>query len=198
VKRHAPAAGRNREPIAAVLTEELPAAGLVLEVASGTGEHSVHFARTFPDLAWQPSDPDPDACQSIAAWRAEAGLANLLAPIELDVCSPDWSIERADAVLCINMVHISPVAATEGLLAGAAKLLAPSAPLILYGPYLEAKVPTAPSNAEFDASLKARNPQWGLRSAEWLDELAAKEGFRRTRRVAMPANNLTLVYRRPQ
>lgn len=197
MKRHAPAAGRNREPIAAVLTEELPQAGLVLEVASGTGEHAVHFARTFPNLAWQPSDPDPDACQSIAAWRSEEGLANLLAPVALDACSPDWPIEQADAVLCINMVHISPVAATEGLVAGAARLLAPGAPLILYGPYLEAGVPTAPSNIEFDASLKARNPQWGLRSAEWLDELAAKEGFRRTRRVAMPANNLTLVYRRP-
>ena len=196
MKRHAPAAGRNREPIAAVLTEELPAAGLVLEVASGTGEHAVHFARTFPDLEWQPSDPEPDARESIAAWREEVGLANLLAPLELDAASPQWPISRADAVLCINMVHISPVAATKGLVAGAARLLAPGAPLILYGPYFDAEVETAPSNLAFDLDLQTRNPEWGLRSVEWLDSLAEKAGFRRTRRVAMPANNLTLVYRR--
>jgi hypothetical protein len=196
MKRHAPAAGRNREPIAAVLTEELPAAGLVLEVASGTGEHAVHFARTFPALDWQPSDPDADARTSIAAWRAEAGLPNLLTPLALDAAAPPWPVERADAVLCINMVHISPVAATEGLLAGAAGLLASGAPLVLYGPYLEATIETAPSNLAFDADLRARNPEWGLRSVDWLDRLAARYGFARTRRVAMPANNLVLVYRR--
>ena len=197
MKRHAPAAARNREPIAAVLAEELPQTGLALEVASGSGEHAVHFARTFPGLQWQPSDPDPAAGESIAAWREEAGPANLLPPLALDAASPDWPIARADAVLCINMIHISPVAATEGLLAGAARVLAPGAPLILYGPYLEAEVETAPSNLEFDAGLRARNPQWGLRSAEWLDALAGEVGFRRTRRVAMPANNLMLVYRGP-
>jgi hypothetical protein len=125
MKRHAPATARNREPIAAVLAEELPEAGLALEVASGTGEHAVHFARTFPGLQWQPSDPDPAARESIAAWREEAGPANLLPPLALDAASPDWPIARADAVLCINMIHISPVAATEGLVAGAARLLAP-------------------------------------------------------------------------
>jgi hypothetical protein len=197
VKRVAPAAGRNREPIAAVLTEELPATGLVLEVASGTGEHAVHFARTFPALEWQPSDPDADARASIAAWRDEEGLANLRLPIELDAGAPRWPIARADAVLCINMVHISPVEATEGLVAGAGRVLGPEAPLILYGPYLEAGVETAASNLEFDASLRRRNPAWGLRSVEWLDGLAARHGFVRTRRVAMPANNLTLVYRQP-
>ena len=196
MKRHAPAAERNREPIAAVLTEELPAEGLVLEVASGTGEHAAHFARTYPHLAWQPSDPDADSRASIAAWREDAALANLLAPIALDASAPPWPIARADAILCINMVHISPVAATEGLLAGASGLLAPGAPLILYGPYFEAATETAPSNQAFDASLKARNPEWGLRHVEWLDERAAAHGFVRTRRVAMPANNLTLVYRR--
>jgi len=196
VKRHAPAAGRNREPISAVLTEELPAAGTVLEVASGTGEHAVHFARTFPGLEWQPSDPDPAARDSIAAWRGESRLPNLLPPVELDAAAPVWPPVRADAVLCINMVHISPAACAEGLLAGAARLLCPGAPLILYGPYLETGTVTAPSNLEFDASLRARNPEWGLRSAEWLDELAGRAGFRRTRREAMPANNLTLVYRR--
>ena len=196
MKRHAPAAERNREPIAAVLTEELPAAGLVLEVASGTGEHAVHFARTYPNLAWQPSDPEEESLTSIAAWREEVGLANLRAPIALDASAPPWAIAHADAVLCINMVHISPVAATEGLLAGAAALLADGAPLILYGPYLEAAVETAPSNLEFDAWLKRRDSGFGLRSIEWLDQLAASHGFQRTRRVAMPANNLTLVYRK--
>ena len=198
MKRHAPAAGRNREPIAAVLTEELPQAGLVLEVASGTGEHAVHFARTFPDLAWQPSDPDPEARASIAAWREEAALPNLLPPLALDAAAPDWPIAGADAVVCINMVHISPPRATEGLVTGAARLLTAGAPLILYGPYREADGETAPSNLAFDRDLKARNPEWGLRTVEWLDDLAARSGFRRTRRVAMPANNLTLVYRRAQ
>jgi hypothetical protein len=196
VKRIAPAAGRNREPIAAVLTEELPAAGLVLEVASGTGEHAVHFARTFPALDWQPSDPDAEARASIAAWRQDEGLANLLEPIALDAAGPSWPVSRADVVLCINMVHISPVEATEGLVAGAARLLGAGAPLILYGPYIEAAVETAASNLEFDASLRSRNPEWGLRTVEWLDVLAAGHGLARTRRVAMPANNLTLVYRK--
>jgi len=196
VKRHAPAAGRNREPIAAVLTEELPPSGVMLEIASGTGEHAVHFARTFPHLDWQPSDPDPDARESIATWREEAGLPNLLPPLELDAADADWPLANADAVLCINMVHISPVAATEGLVAGAARLLAPGAPLILYGPYFDAEVETAPSNLAFDRDLRSRNPEWGLRPVEWLDGLAQNAGFRRTRRVAMPANNLTLVYRR--
>ena len=198
MKRHAPATGRNREPIAAVLTEELPQTGLVLEVASGSGEHAVHFARTFPDLAWQPSDPDPDALASIAAWREEAGLPNLLPPLALDAAAHDWPIAKADAVVCINMVHISPPSATEGLVAGAARLLDADAPLIFYGPYFEAEAKTAPSNLAFDSDLRVRNPEWGLRSVEWLDDLAAKSGFRRTRRVEMPANNLTLVYRRAQ
>ena len=196
MKRFAPAVERNREPIAAVLTEELPTEGLVLEVASGSGEHAVHFARTYPRLAWQPSDPDPDAIASIAAWRAEEGLANLRAPVLLDAAAGEWPVAAADAVLCINMIHISPLAATEGLLAGAAALLAVGAPLIVYGPYLEADVETAPSTVDFDAGLKRRDPGFGLRSAEWLDERAAAHGFARTRRVAMPANNLTLVYRR--
>jgi SAM-dependent methyltransferase len=196
VKRHAPAAERNREPIAAVLTEELPAAGLVLEVASGTGEHAAHFARTFAALSWQPSDADADSRASIEAWREEEPLANLLPPIDLDASSRPWAVTQADAVLCINMVHISPLAATEGLVAGAAQVLPPGGPLILYGPYLEAGVDTAPSNLAFDASLRSRNPAWGLRSVDWLDDLAADLGFQRTRRVAMPANNLMLVYRK--
>ncbi len=196
MKRHAPATARNREPIAAVLTEELPRSGLVLEIASGSGEHAVHFARAFPALTWQPSDPDGAARASIEAWRAEEKLTNLLPALAIDVASPDWPIERADAMLCINMVHISPIEASEGLLTGAARLLPRGAPLILYGPYLEDGVETAPSNLEFDASLKARNPEWGLRSVGWLDGVAAAQGFVRTRRRAMPANNLMLIYRR--
>lgn len=196
MKRHAPATGRNREPIAAVLTEELPDAGVVLEIASGTGEHAVHFARTYPHLAWQPSDPDPAARDSILAWRAEAGLPNLLPPIDLDAAAGAWPLSRADAVVCVNMVHISPPAAAEGLVRGAARLLAPGAPLIVYGPYLEDGVETAPSNLAFDADLKARNAEWGLRRVAWLDSRAHAQGLRRTRRVAMPANNLVLVYRR--
>jgi len=196
MKGHAPAAERNREPIAAVLAEELPQSGLVLEMASGTGQHAVHFARAFANLTWQPSDPDPAALASIEAWRAQEGLPNLAAGVELDASADEWPIEQAAAVVCINMVHISPVQATAGLFAGAARALSAGAPLILYGPYLEDGVETAPSNLAFDASLKARNPEWGLRSVSWLDAAAARHGFARTRRVAMPANNLTLVYRR--
>lgn len=196
MKRSAPAAARNREPIAAVLAEELPRTGLVLEIASGTGEHALHFARAFPALQWQPSDPDPQARDSIASWREESGLANLLPPLDLDAARPDWPISRAAAIVCINMVHISPVAATEGLIAGAARLLVPGAPLLLYGPYLEDGLETAPSNVEFDRSLRARNAEWGLREVAWLDDLANGHGMERTRRVRMPANNLILVYRR--
>ncbi len=192
----APAAARNRDPIADVLAEELPASGLVLEIASGTGEHAVHFARRFPALEWQPSDPDGDALLSIAAWREHEGLANVRPPLELDASAGAWPIAQADAIVCINMVHISPVEATLGVLKHAADLLGAGAPLIFYGPYLENDVETAPSNRDFDTSLKTRNPAWGLRRLDWLDHEAAKRGFERTRRVAMPANNLTLVYRK--
>ena len=196
MKRHAPAAARNREPIAAVLTEDLPASGLVLEVASGTGEHAVHFARTFPALAWQPSDPDAEARASIAAWLEEAELPNLRTPLALDAAAPEWPIDRADAVLCINMVHISPIAATEGVVRHAARLLPAGGPLIFYGPYIEDDVETAPSNLAFDAWLEARDPEFGLRSLGWLDRLALGHGLERARRVVMPANNLTLIYRK--
>lgn len=196
MRSKAPAAARNREPIADVLAEELPDSGLVLEVASGTGEHAVHFARRFPRLDWQPSDPDPAALASISAWRRHEGLENLRSPIELDARADRWPLESADAVLCINMIHISPAAAGEGLVRQAARLLGPGAPLIVYGPYIEDDVETAPSNLAFDADLKARNPEWGLKSVAWLDALAWEHGLARTRRVAMPANNLMLVYRR--
>ncbi|WP_340586687.1 DUF938 domain-containing protein [Erythrobacter alti] len=196
MKRYAPATERNRDPIAAVLAEELPDEGIVLEVASGSGEHAVYFARRFPSLRWQPSDPDSEAVASIAAWASEAELANLEPPLRLDASAGRWPVESADALLCVNMIHISPPEASEGLMTGGGHILKDGGPLLLYGPYKEPDVDTAPSNLAFDESLKARDPRWGLRDTEWIDALAAKNGLARTRRVAMPANNIMLVYRR--
>ncbi|WP_255360132.1 DUF938 domain-containing protein [Erythrobacter sp. QSSC1-22B] len=195
VKRHAPATQRNAGPIAEVMARELPATGLVLEVASGTGEHAVFMARRFPDLVWQPSDLEIEALASIDAYAAEAGLANLLPAVVFDAARSDPPIARADGVVCINMVHISPWEASMGLFRAASALLEHGAPLVLYGPYLEDDIETAPSNVEFDRSLKERDPRWGLRNLAAMDRLAAEHGFERTRRVAMPANNLVLVYR---
>lgn len=195
-KRHAPATLRNRDTIAAVLVDWLPASGMVLEIASGSGEHAIHFAAAFPALTWQPSDPDPDALASIAAWSVEATAANILPPLQLDAAAPDWPVARAAAILCINMVHISPWEATLGLFAGAARLLSPGVPLILYGPYVEADVPTAESNRTFDASLRARNPAWGLRDTAAVAAAAEQAGFGLAARRAMPANNLMLLFRR--
>ena len=195
-KRHAPATQRNRDAIAEVLRRELPEDGLVLEIASGSGEHAIYFAEQFPRHIWQPSDPDPVALASISAWIAEAALPNVLPPIELDASFPHWPVEQAEAILCINMIHISPWQSAEGPFAGASRLLPADAPLVLYGPYFEADVKTAPSNLAFDASLRARNPAWGIRDLAAVDRLAQRHGFVRARRVAMPANNLTLVYRR--
>lgn len=196
-KQHAPATLRNRDAILGVLRAELPERGLVLEVASGSGEHALYFAAALPALAWQPSDPSPEALASIRAYASDYPGDNLLAPVMLDASAPgSWSIDQADAIVCINMVHISPWAATEGLFAGAARLLGEGGgPLILYGPYLEHGVETAASNLAFDQSLKARNPAWGLREVAAMDALAARHGFTRTARHDMPANNLTLVYR---
>lgn len=168
----------------------------MLEIASGSGEHAVYFAGLFPTLDWQPSDPDPEAVASITAWRDEAALANLREPIMLDVAAANWQVSGADAMLCVNMVHISPIDASEGLFAGAGRILPAGAPLLLYGPYLEEGVDTAASNLSFDASLKARDPRWGLRDTGWIDGLAAAASFARMRRVAMPANNIMLIYRR--
>ena len=195
MKRHAPATARNSLPIAEVLERELPESGLVLELASGTGEHAVYMSQRFPRLRWQPSDADAGALASVDAYAAEAGLENLLPTLAIDAASADWPIDRADALVCINMVHISPWEASEGLFAGAARLLGSGAPLVLYGPFLEPDVETAASNMDFDASLKARDPRWGLRSTEAMDSLAAAHGLTRTARSAMPANNLILVYR---
>ena len=195
-KRHAPATLRNRDAIAAVLADWLPPAGSVLEVASGSGEHVIHFAAAFPHLDWQPSDPDPAGLASIAAWRAEAGLVNVAPPVALDASASGWPLDRADAILCINMVHISPWETTLGLFAGAARLLAPGAPLILYGPYIEADVPTAASNLDFDANLRTRDPAWGLRDTDMVKSAARDAGLAFAERRAMPANNLMLLFRR--
>jgi hypothetical protein len=196
-KRFAPATERNREAIVAVLRDVLPASGIVLEIASGTGEHIVHFASAFPLLSWQPSDYDAAGLASIAAWSAESGLSNILPPVQIDASAPDWSVTNADAILCINMIHIAPWEAAQGLFAAARRLLCAAAPLYLYGPYREAAVPTAESNEAFDASLKSRNPAWGLRRVEDVAALAADHGFALDRRIAMPANNLSLVFRKP-
>lgn len=195
-RRSAPHVARNAGPIAEVLREVLPPRGLVLEVASGTGEHILHFAREFPKLLWQPTDPEPTALRSIEAWRAESGLFNLLPAASLDARAADWPVPEADALLCINMVHISPWSATAGLLRGAGRLLTEGAPLCLYGPYRRAGVETAQGNEAFDESLKARDPEWGLRALEDVAALAETHGLRLERVVEMPANNISAVFRK--
>ena len=194
-RKISPAALRNRDPILTILRKLLPESGLVLEIASGSGEHIVHFAGALPALSWQPSDPDPQALASVAAWAEAARLPNMLPPIAIDAAARGWPLERADAILCINMVHISPWAATLGLLQEAGRLLPSGAPLILYGPYERAGVETAASNRAFDADLKARNPQWGLRSVEAVAREAAARSLRLALVETMPANNLMLVFR---
>jgi Protein of unknown function (DUF938) len=190
------AASRNREPILDVLRRILPKQGLVLEIASGSGEHVVHFAAALPELTFAPSDPSSKARESIAAWTASAGLGNIHAPLALDATSSAWPVEQADAIICINMVHISPWIATEGLFAIASKILSAGAPLYLYGPYKRAGAHTAPSNVDFDASLRAQNPSWGVRDLETVAELAQNAGFIGPEIIEMPANNLSLIFRR--
>jgi SAM-dependent methyltransferase len=191
-----PAALRNRGPILERLRALLPPRGLVLEIASGTGEHAVHFASALPGLEWQPSDPSAEARASIAAHAAEARLPNLRPPLALDAQAWPWPVAHADAVLAVNLVHISPWEATLGLLDGAARVLPEGGVLLLYGPYLEEGVPTAPSNLAFDADLKARDPRWGLRRREAVEEAALGHGLAPAGRFEMPANNLLLGFRR--
>jgi len=194
MKRHAPATERNREPIREVLARVLPRTGTVLEIAAGSGEHAVYFARAFPHLTWQPTDADPAALESIAAWRDEVALPNLAAPLALDVTQP-WPVDHADAIVCINMVHIAPWEAALALFANAGRVLAPDALLYLYGPYRFGGA-TAPSNEAFDQSLRARDPRWGVRDVDDLTAAAAGHGLRLVDTVAMPANNHSLVFRR--
>ena len=202
-KRHAPATLRNREAIARVLSAELPKKGTVLEIASGSGEHALYFAAQFPDLDWQPSDPDPDARNSIRAYTQEYKGTNLRDVLEVDASLPKaWAIPPdIAAALCINMIHISAYASCTGLFEGSARAAAQGEgatdfPVILYGPFFEQGVEPAPSNLAFDVSLKARNPEWGIRDAEKVDSTARAHGFERAARYEMPANNLMLVYRK--
>lgn len=193
MRRQAPAAARNRQPILDVLQPYLPARGLVLEVASGSGEHTAHFAQALPDLAFQPSDPDAVARASIDDWCEE--LTNVRPALALDAAADAWPIAQADALVCINMIHISPWASTVGLVLGAARLLPPDGTLFLYGPYFRAGVATAPGNAAFDRDLRARNPAWGIRALEDVSALAREHGFAAPTIVEMPANNLSVVFR---
>lgn len=193
MREHSPAAERNREPILAVLRPALPASGLVLEVASGTGQHVAHLAAALPDLAFQPSDPNPGLHASIRAWTE--GLANVRPPLAIDVTARDWGVDRADAILAVNLIHIAPWEATLGLLDGAARLLPPGGLLYLYGPYALDGAHTAPSNAAFDASLKARDPRWGVRDLEEVVAQAQARGLAHASTVPMPANNLSLLFR---
>ncbi|WP_417591666.1 DUF938 domain-containing protein [Parasphingorhabdus sp.] len=195
-ERHAPATMRNRDAIVAVLRGILPEQGTILEIASGTGEHAVYFGKAFPDLTFQPSDPDPECCQSIAAWTKREAVPNILPPKQLDAQAAQWDVENVVAILCINMVHISPWESSIGLFEKAGKLLAPGAPFYLYGPYLRADVETAPGNLAFERSLKSRNLRWGLRDVADMDALAARNGFVRESLIEMPANNISLVYRK--
>jgi len=198
---YAAATQRNREPIVEVLRRVLPPAGTVLEIASGTGEHAVWFAAQLPGLEFRPSDPDPDNRASIAAWTAFTGVATVRAPLAIDVAAPRWETgpgvpQDLAAILCINMIHISPWTATLGLVRGAASLLSPGGVLYLYGAYKRGGSHTAPSNAAFDASLRARDPAWGVRDLEAVAAAAGDAGFAPESVIEMPANNLSVIFRR--
>ncbi len=195
MKRFSPASERNKDPILQVLRSVVPAQGRVLELSAGSGQHTVHFAAAFPGVSWQPTDVDPTALSSVAAHRDEAGLPNIAAPRHLDVTEHDWGIDPVDVVLSINMIHITPWACTQGLFAGAARLLTPGGALVTYGPYNVDGAPTSPGNAQFDASLRSRDPSWGIRDLADLLALAEAHGFVREQVVPMPANNMTVVYR---
>jgi hypothetical protein len=194
VKLHAPATARNGEPILAVLARTLPKRGLVLEISSGTGEHAVLFAARLPDLDWQPTDLDARSLASIVAYRDESGLPNLRPPLALDAASAHWPVTGADAIVCINMIHIAPWAACLGLMAGATRTLRAGGMLYLYGPFREKGVHTADSNHRFDLDLRMRNPDWGVRNLDDVISLAADHGLRHVETAVMPANNRSVVF----
>lgn len=196
VKRFAPAAERNRDAIAAVLGQVLPARGRVLEVASGSGQHARYFGSLFPHLEWQPSDGDPAALASIAAWSREAGLSNVAPPLCLDVTADAWPVDRADFILNCNMIHIAPWRACQGLMAGAGRLLPPGGALLLYGPFFIQGRDTAPSNIAFDRSLRTRDPEWGVRQIYEVEAEAGAHGLTREAVYDMPANNVAVVFRK--
>jgi Protein of unknown function (DUF938) len=195
-RQYAPATLRNRDFILDVLRDVLPVTGVILEIASGSGEHIVHFAKNLPSLVFQPSDPDADARLSVAAWVKATGVTNVRPPLALDVANPVWPIASADGIICINMIHISPWEATLGLMRGAAAILPPGSPLYLYGPYLREGIATAPSNQIFDRSLRGRSSTWGLRDLEAVTASAQSIGFSAPVITEMPANNLSVAFRR--
>ena len=194
-RRSAPAAQRNREPIREVLARVLPSTGTVLEIAAGTGEHAVAFAAALPGVTWQPTDPEPGMRASIAAHARAEGLTNVAEPLDLDVTGEAWPVERADAMVCINLLHIAPWAATQGLFAGAARLLPIGAPVVVYGPFKRDRAHTSESNANFDAQLREKNPAWGIRDIAEVEAEAGHHGIALDEIAEMPANNLTLVLR---
>ena len=191
-----PAAERNKGPILEVLRRVLPKSGLVLEIAAGSGQHAIHFSAALPMLTWQPTDPDAEALASIAAWAAGEALPNLMPPLHLDVHAQPWPVARADAIVCINMIHISPWSATPALMRGAAATLDENGVLYLYGPYRKGGAHTAPSNEAFDRSLRSQNPTWGVRDLSEVVEVAKGEGFELVETIEMPANNLSVIFRR--
>lgn len=197
MKRHYPATSRNRGPILDTVRHIIPPFGVVLEVASGSGEHACWFSRHLPGVTWVASDSDPACLASIACWRRDEGLQDrMAAPVHLDVTVLPWPLSHADAVFCANMIHIAPWKAAQALFAGAAAILPAGAPLVLYGPFRRTGHPWAPSNAAFDADLRSRNPQWGIRDLDAVDTLAAAVGLDRAELVEMPANNLTVAWRK--
>jgi len=194
-KEHAPATLRNRDPILSVLKRILPDKGLVLEIASGSGEHGAYFAPRLEGLTWQPSAPNPESRASISSWAEETECDNLLAPVALDVLVQPWPVPQADAVVCINMIHISPWAVTQSLMAGAARTLSAGGVLYLYGPYMIDGEHTAPSNQAFHESLKSRDPQWGIRDLADVISEAETQGLEHVESVQMPANNQSVIFK---
>jgi len=194
LRLHAPAAQRNRDPILDIVQANLPARGLILEVASGSGEHCVRFGEKLLEHTIQPSDPDPRARASIDAWIAASGLRNIRAAINLDASAQAWPLKEAVAVICINMAHIAPWAATMGLFSGAARILPSGGALFIYGPYKRGGAHTSKGNADFDRDLRQTNPEWGIRDLEQVGELAAATGFADPLVFEMPASNLTLLF----
>ncbi|MCP4869660.1 MAG: DUF938 domain-containing protein [Proteobacteria bacterium] len=194
---HWPAPVRNRDPILEVLRRVLPPRGTVLEVSAGSGQHAAWFATHLPELTWHPTDLDPEHLVSIDAWAEDCGAPNLRPAAPLDVRDDAWPLDRADAVYCANMIHIAPWEAALGLLDGVGRLLRDGGVFALYGPFTRDGRHTAPSNERFDASLKARDPSWGVRDLDHFATLAASRGLRLDEAVAMPANNLTAVFRLP-
>lgn len=195
-KRFSEACERNKDPILAVLKEIFPKQGLVLEIASGTGQHAIHFASNLPDITWQPSDMDPELRSSVHAWRAEFNLENLNAPVHLDVTSENWPVENADVMMCANMIHIAPWEACIGLLEGAGRILHEDGILCMYGPYKVGGKHTAPSNESFDQSLRARDASWGIRNLDDVAFEARRRGLHLIKTVKMPSNNFCVIYRK--